>query len=207
MNGEIRLCGDLKVTLNNNVSVDQYPLQKTEDLFQKFHKSNYKIFNHEHYLWLYVYNRICFGSSSASAIFQSIIDRILEGIKCCGAYQDYILIGGKDYNSCKSVLYSVLNGLNNYDVKVNCQKSEYFVESLQMLGYVLSADIEKLINTKSLQNVTQLGSYLGLFNYCHKIIKMAPDVMEPLHNLLRHSVSWEWIDECEVLLILKFFLA
>ncbi|KAJ8866091.1 hypothetical protein PR048_033615 [Dryococelus australis] len=26
---------------------------------------------------------------------------------------------------------------------------------------------------------------------------MAPDVLEPLHNLLRNEVSWEWTDECE----------
>ncbi|KAJ8879810.1 hypothetical protein PR048_020418 [Dryococelus australis] len=116
------------------------------------------------------------------------IDKILEGIKYWGAYRNDILIGGKDYNSCKSVLYAALS---------------LFCESLELLGCVRSADglssckfkIEKLINTKSPQNVTQLKSYLGLFNYYHKFIKMAPDVMEPLHNLLRNSVSWEWTDE------------
>ncbi|KAJ8885861.1 hypothetical protein PR048_012067 [Dryococelus australis] len=151
---------------------------------------------------LYVYNRLCFGLSSASAIFQSVIDKILEGIKYCSAYQDDILIGGKDYNSCKSVLYATLNWLNDYNVKINTQKSEFFVKSLEMLGYVLIADdlstckskTEKLINTNGLQNVTQLKSYLGLLNYYHKFIKMAPDVMEPLHN-----------DECEKVFLMMLF--
>ncbi|KAJ8897096.1 hypothetical protein PR048_002442 [Dryococelus australis] len=130
------------------------------------------------------------------AIFKSIINKILEGIKCCGAYQDDTLIG-------------VLSRLDDYNVKINIQKSEFFVKSLEMFGQDLSADglspfkseIEKLINTKSPQNVTQLKSYQGLFNYYHKFIKMTPDVMELLHNLLRKGVSWEWTDKCE-----KYFL-
>ncbi|KAJ8873048.1 hypothetical protein PR048_026664 [Dryococelus australis] len=158
------------VTLNKCVLVDQYPLPKIEDLFQKFHecnvfcqidlsnaylqlevdKSSRKFFTINTICGLYVYNCLCFGLSPASAIFQSVIDKILEGIKYCDAYQDDILIGGKDYN-----------------VKMNIQKS------LEMLGYILSADgispckskIEKLIITKSLQNIMQLKSYIGLFNH------------------------------------------
>ncbi|KAJ8886570.1 hypothetical protein PR048_012782 [Dryococelus australis] len=155
-----------------------YSLSKTEDLFQKFHECNVfcRIDLSNAYLrlevdkssrefltinticGLYVYNRLCFEFSS------SVIDKSLEGIKYCGGYQDDILIGGKDYNSCKSVLYAVLSHLNDYKVKINIQK---------------------------------IKSYLGLFNYDHKFIKMAPDVIGPLHNLLRNRLSWEWTDEGE----------
>ncbi|KAJ8868001.1 hypothetical protein PR048_031810 [Dryococelus australis] len=186
MNSEIRLCVDLKVTLNKYVSVDQYPLPKKENLFQNIHECN-------------AFCRI----NLANAYLQLEVHE--RNIRYCGAYQDDILIGGTDYNSCKSVLYAVLSRHNDYNIKINIQKSELFVKLLEMLCYVLSTDglspceskIEKLINTKSPQNVTQLKSYLGMLDYYHTFIKMTPDVIEQLHNLLRNCVSWEWTDECE----------
>ena len=46
--GQIRVCGDYKVTINANLAVDQHPLPKPEDLFtspsegQKFSKLDLK---------------------------------------------------------------------------------------------------------------------------------------------------------------------
>lgn len=34
-NGEVQLCGDFKVFINQYIEVDQYPLPKIEDLFSK----------------------------------------------------------------------------------------------------------------------------------------------------------------------------
>ncbi|KAJ8886088.1 hypothetical protein PR048_012297 [Dryococelus australis] len=129
-NGEIRLCVDLKVTLNKYVSVDLYPLPKTKDLFKKFNEFNLEVDESSRYITLFVGCMsiiVCFGLSSASAIFQSVTDKILEVIKYCGAYKDDILLG-------------VLSHLNDYNVNIKIQKSEFFVKSLEMLGYVLSAD-------------------------------------------------------------------
>ena len=46
--GQIRVCGDYKVTVNFNLEMDQHPLPKPEDLFtslsggQKFSKLDFK---------------------------------------------------------------------------------------------------------------------------------------------------------------------
>ena len=34
-NGEVRICGDFKLTLNPNVIIDKYPLHTIDDIFAK----------------------------------------------------------------------------------------------------------------------------------------------------------------------------
>ena len=96
-NGQIRICGDFKVTINPVLQIDQYPLPKPDDLFttliggQKFTKldltqayqqmqleENVKelvtINTHQ---GLYQFTRLPFGVASAPAIFQRTMDTIL----------------------------------------------------------------------------------------------------------------------------------
>ncbi|KAJ8892862.1 hypothetical protein PR048_005443 [Dryococelus australis] len=184
----ITVCGSKSNIEQKCVSIS-VSFAKTEDLFQKFHESNdfCPINVSNAYLQLEV-------NETASDIFQSVIDKILEGIKNCGAYQDDRLIG-------------VLSRLNDYNVNINIQKSEFFVKSLEILAYVLSADglspckskVGKLINTKILQNIAQLKSYLGLFNYyCTNSSKWLPissygvvAVLSQLHNVTGKQVAFE----------------
>ena len=94
--GGIRLCGDYKVTINQ----DQYPLPKPSDLFasltggKKFTKldltsayqqvpldeASSKLVTINTHQGLYKYMRLPFGVSSAPAVFQRIMDTMLQGI-------------------------------------------------------------------------------------------------------------------------------
>ena len=88
--GRFRLCGDYKVTINQALSVDQYPLPKPEDLFASLANGTLftKLDLSQAYLQLqldessmpyvtvnthqglYQYTRLPFGVASAPAIFQ-----------------------------------------------------------------------------------------------------------------------------------------
>eukprot|EP00731_Ephydatia_muelleri_P019518 Em0012g343a len=93
--GRFRLCGDYKMTINQYLEVDRYPLPKPNDFFatpaggQKF--SNIDLSQaYQHY------TRLPFGVASAPALFQRAMDSILQGIAgviCC---IDDILVTGKD---------------------------------------------------------------------------------------------------------------
>ena len=110
----IRICCDFKVTINQSVDVEQYPLPTTEDLFSTL--ANRKYFtkldlssayqqllvdpDSRKYLTintnkgLYCYNRKPYGVSSAPAIFQCTMEKILAGIPGVICYLDDILITG-----------------------------------------------------------------------------------------------------------------
>ena len=111
-NGRLRVCGDYKVTINQNVEKKVYPLPTTEDLFTKL--AGGKVFSkldmsraYQQLLLdddskkllvvntprgLFQYTRL--QISTAPAIFQSAMDRILQGLPVA-CYLDDILIVAK----------------------------------------------------------------------------------------------------------------
>ncbi|UYV74208.1 K02A2.6-like [Cordylochernes scorpioides] len=112
----IRICGDFKITANQALKVDQYPLHKAEDIFaalaggEKFSKIdlrdayNQLELDDESQLYtvintlqgLYKYTRLPFGISSAPALFQKQMDILLKGIPMVFCALDDILITGKN---------------------------------------------------------------------------------------------------------------
>ena len=98
--GGVRICGDYKVTVNSTLEVDQHPLPNPEELFvalsggEKFTKLDLsrayqQILLEENsrefvtintHKGLYRPTRLPFGVSSASAIFQSEIEQVLQAI-------------------------------------------------------------------------------------------------------------------------------
>ena len=112
--GRVCLCGDYKVTLNQALDIEQYPLPKPEDLFaalaggDKFSVLDLSqayqqlllddesrpcvtINTHQ---GLYQYTHLPYGIASAPAIFQRVMDTILQGLPGVMCYIDDILITG-----------------------------------------------------------------------------------------------------------------
>ena len=97
--GKIRLCGDYKVTVNQSLEIDQYPLPKPEDLFaslsggEKFSKidltqaylqmtleeESREYVTVNTHMGLFRYTRLPFRIASALAIFQRTMNTIYKG--------------------------------------------------------------------------------------------------------------------------------
>ena len=112
--GSLRMCGDYKMTVKQCADVDQYPLPNTENFFatlaggQVFSKidlshayqqveldeDSQKYLTINTHKGLYRYKRLPFGVSSVPAIFQRIMDQLLQGVKFTVCHLDEILISG-----------------------------------------------------------------------------------------------------------------
>nr|XP_039248881.1 uncharacterized protein K02A2.6-like [Styela clava] len=99
----------------------------------------------------------------------------------------------------------LLMRLQQYNLKVNKSKTEFFKNSVEFCGY--KVDCNKLHKTdvkiKAIRdaprpgNVSQVRSFIGMVNYYQRFIPNLSSVLYPLNCLLRANCRWKWTKYCE----------
>ena len=84
---------------------------------------------------LYRYNKLCFGISSAPAIFQRTMDQLLGKIPNIVVFLDDILIGGPSREEHEKTLRTVLKILNDAGLKLKKEKWVWFANKVTYLGF------------------------------------------------------------------------
>ncbi len=126
--GSVRICGDYKININLVLDVDHYRLptpEDPEDLFvtvaggRKFSKldlshayqqvlleeKSQEFVTVSTHKGLYRYNRVPFGVASAPAVFQQLMEKVLQGIPGVVCFIDDVLVtGGNDEEHLRNVL-------------------------------------------------------------------------------------------------------
>ena len=216
----VRICGDYKVTVNPQLKVDQYPLPRIQDIFaslaggQKFTKIDLRqAYNQlemsedsKSYLTinthkgLYSYNRLVFGIAASPSIWQRTMDQILKDIPNTSCILDDIIITGKSDEEHLKTLETVLQRLQDYNVRVNRDKCSFVQEEITYCGHKINANglhktqdkIEAVINAPVPENVTQLRAFLGLVNYYSHFLPNMASVLHPLYQLLKKDRKYAW---------------
>lgn len=224
--GRVRLCGDYKVTLNQVLNVEQYPLPKPEDLFatlaggdkftvldltQAYQQLLLDVDSRQYvtvntHRGLYRYTRLPYGLASAPAIFQRVMDTILQGLPGVICYIDDILITGSDDKEHLQNLERVFQRLQSHGVRLKKPKCAFLQPSVAYLGHQIDAEgrratkekLQAILQAPSPRNVQELRSFLGLLNYYGKFIPNLATLIHPLNALLHHDCQWKWTSECEV---------
>ena len=149
-NGQVRICGDYKVTVNPVLVVDTYPLPRPEDLVATLaggkyfsmldlsHAYNQVVLNDDarHFLTinthrgLYRYTRLPFGVASAPSVFQKATDQILQGIDDILCYLDDILVSGKTEKEHLENLQKVFQRLQEHGLHVKKSKCSFMKTSV-----------------------------------------------------------------------------
>ena len=206
--GSIRLCGDFKVTVNPVLESDQHPLPRVEDLFATL--AGGKLFTKldlaQAYLQvpldcqsrqyvtinthkgLYRYTRLPFGLSSAPAVFQKTIEKILQGLPGIVAYLDDVLVTGKDERTHLENLERVLARLQEYGLNRKKAKCTFMAAQVEYLGYRVSGEgihtspgkTSDVSNAPRPNNVQELRSFLGLVNYYGKFVPNLASIAAPV---------------------------
>ena len=218
--GRVRICADYKVTVNRFTRLDKYPIPRIEELFaslaggQTFTKldlshaylqiplepdsQQYVIVNTHR--GLYRYKRLPFGVASAPAIFQRVMETLLQGIAGVCVYLDDILVTEKSETEHLHNLTQVLNRLQTAGMRLKQQKCAFMLPSVSYLGHVISAEglrteeskVKAVVDAPEPKNVAELRSFLGLVNYYGKFLPDLATTLAPLYKLLRQTMTWRW---------------
>ena len=113
------------------------------------------------------------GMMNSSQSFQRHIDDVLRDIPDCFVYQDDVLVFSKDEASHLRTIKTILKRLDDAGLTLSLSKCEFGKESLDYLGYTVSAQGLKPIQKKiaALENFPepskqkQLLGFLGALNY------------------------------------------
>lgn len=221
-NGQIRLCGDFKSTINKHMITEQYPYPTFEDIVSKLNgctvfsvidlkdaflqvkvseesRKYLVIATHRGY---YRFCRMPFGISAAPIIFQKLMDMFLIGIEGVTWFQDDIAVGGRNIQEHSQRLRQVFEIFRKVGLKTQTSKIQLFKEEIKFLGHVInktgiSPDIERIRALREQpppNNVSELRSFLGSVNYYSRFVKNLQILCTPLHELLTKNSSWEWTE-------------
>ena len=146
-----------------------------------------------------------FGIASSPAIFQRVMDIILQGIPNVQCYIDDILITGRNDEGHPRSLEQTLRRLEEYGLRANKAKCKFMQDHVDFLGYrvdskgihTLPDKLNAIVKAPSPENIQQLRSFLGLLNYYGKFIPNLASLIHPLNLLLHKDTKWNWNSDCE----------
>ena len=158
--GEVRICGDYRLTVNKVSPLERYPMPKTEELFMLFQgakiftkldlKSAYNQLqlheNSRKYLAINTHKgillpkRLGFGYASAPAIFQRYMESLLAGVPGVGVLIDDVIVSAGSAQEHLQRLEEVLRRLSEAGLRLQRKKCQFGVASVVYLGHHITAE-------------------------------------------------------------------
>ena len=154
---------------------------------------------------LYTYTRLPFGVASAPALFQQMMDTVLQGLPNVLCYLDDILVTGRSDVEHLDNLEKVLQRLHTYGIRANKDKCKFLSESVEYLGHHIDAaglhttdsKVRAVKEAPCPRNVRELRSFLGLLHYYGRFLPNLADLLQPLNQLLQANSRWRWTQACK----------
>ncbi|XP_013168951.1 PREDICTED: uncharacterized protein K02A2.6-like, partial [Papilio xuthus] len=148
-NGDIRICGDYKTTINPKLKRDFYPLPRIEELFaslrggEKFTKIDLRhayeqcllsedsqpctaITTH---MGTFAYRRTPYGLSCIPEKFQKLMEETLRGVEGCVVFLDDICVTGSNQREHIRNVRAVLERLSDMGLTVKFDKCKFLQDS------------------------------------------------------------------------------
>ena len=223
--GAIRICGDYKVTINPQLEVDQYPLPKPDAIFStlsegkwfskidlthayqqlKLSPTSRELVTINTHRGLYQYTRLPFGVASAPAIFQKVMDTVLQGLPKVICYLDDIFISASTPEEHLDNVKQVLQRLEQYGIRARKTKCAFMCAAVEYLGHrvdskglhTLESKVTAVMDAPRPRDVQELRYFLGLVHYYGKFLQNLSTLLHPLNQLLKQGSKWHWSKECD----------
>lgn len=221
-NGSLRLCLDPR-DLNKAIKRQHFKIPTLDQITANLHgKSLFTILDEKdgyHQVELdtessylctfqtpfgrYRYQRMPFGISSASEVFQRKNMQMFGDIEGVYMIADDMIIAGKDEIEHDQILKKVMDRANDKNVKFNPDKLQFKVKEVKYMGGIigsdgLKADPEKIraINDMPVpEDKKGIERLLGTINFLSPFIPNMSELTAPLRELLKKDIVFIWKEE------------
>jgi hypothetical protein len=147
-----------------------------------------------------------FGLTNAPAHFTYLMNSVFmsELDKFVVVFIDDILIYSKNEEEHAKHLRIVLTRLRQHQLYAKFSKCAFWLEEIQFLGHVLSANgiavdpgkVKDILECKPQTTVHQVQSFLGLAGYYRRFISDFSKVVKPITSLLKNDTKFNWSSRC-----------
>ena len=222
--GTTRFCVDFR-KVNDCTIKDAYPLPLIQDIFDSMQGASvFSTLDLKSGYWqvdmaeedipktafichrgLYEFVRLPFGLSNAPSQFQRIMNYVLRDYigRTCLVYIDDIVVFSTTKEEHRRHLQEILDVINESGMTLKRKKCFFGKESVDLLGYVISAEgiaaqedkISAINNMTAPQNVKAIQRFLGMTGYYRQLIPRYADIAVPLVTLTKKKELWRWGEE------------
>lgn len=221
-NGQLRICLDLR-DLNRAVMREHYQLPTVEEITSRLSKAkHFTVLDASSGFWQlklddassrlctfntpfgrYSFLRLAFGINSAPEVFHGTVRQLFEGIEGVETYIDDLLVWGETKEQHDHRLRQVLERARAKNLKLNKEKCKVGLDEIKYLGHIFSKDglkpdqskIEAVKKMATLECKKDVERFLGMVTYLAKFIPNMSQHTEPLRELTRDDVAWQWEGE------------
>jgi hypothetical protein len=220
-NGKQRFCCNYP-PLNKCTIPEHYPFPKTEEVFNDIGNAKWfsaldlasgfwqvplDVYDREKTAFItrygsYQFKRMPFGLTNAPAIFQRLMDMVLDKYRgqFVNCFIDDILVYSNTFDEHIQHLEKVFNALYDAGLKLNKEKSHFIQMEVTFLGHIITPNgnkpdlhnSEKIRNYPAPRTVTQVREFLGLVGYYRSFIQDYSHHAEPLTALTRKATKFTW---------------
>lgn len=219
-NGQPRVCGDYRVTINPILRRHAELTPEPEDLFSRMRDATIfsKIDLENAFLQLplddqskelttintsfglYAFNFLPFGTNVSPSIFQGVMNDVIKDLPNVLAYQDDLIVFSRDRKEHQEHVKALLGRLVDFNVRINKTKSVFFTDQIVYLGYLLNRDglqpdpdkFKPILDAPEPETQEALHSILGSLQYYSRFLPSFADLAAPLFELCRKDAEFRW---------------
>lgn len=219
-NGKLRLCLDPS-DLNKQIVRKPRLTPSIEETFSKLNgKSIFTVFDLSegyHHLelddnssWkccfatpfgIYRFVVLPYGLSNSQDLFQEQVEKHFGDIENVQICHDDMIVAGATKSEHDIAVAKVLERARQVNAKFNKEKFQYCKKQVKFMGQIFSEKgmqvdperVEALCKLESPKNRIELQRVLGSFNYVRRYVPNMAVIMNPLYELLKCNVEWQWL--------------
>ena len=150
----------------------------------------------------YRYRVMTFGLCNAGQTFSNLMEMVLSQFNwhCALSYLDDVIVWSASADDHLRDVSAILTRMELAGLKVRPEKCEFFKDSVEMLGFVVSQhgihpDDRKVAAIKNWpvpNNDKDLLSFLATANFYRRFIRSFSTVAWSLYQLTHQGVKWQW---------------